>query len=141
MKITSKTNDRSTGFSVRMTPLIDVVFLLMIFFIMTLKFQEEEGVLKNRLPLKGDQNIVELKKDWETVFIKLATENGKLMIYMQERVVDSYTSLLGKLNLLPQQIMIVIEPEKKVPYKYVIGVYNTCLKAKKSNIVFSASPR
>ena len=68
-------------------------------------------------------------------------ENGKIKFHLQERIIYSYASLLANLNLLPHEIMIVIEPESKVKYKYVIAVYNICLKANKSNIVFSAYPR
>jgi len=141
MKISAKSTDENITFAVRMTPLIDVIFLLMIFFIMTLKFSDEEGVLKNVLPVKGDQIILEPQQDWETVRIKLAVENGKIKFHLQERIIYSYASLLANLNLLPQGIMIVIEPQSKIKYKYVIAVYNTCLKANKSNIVFSAYPR
>jgi hypothetical protein len=31
----------------------------------------------------------------------------------------------------------VIEPEEKVAYKHVISVFNTCVKAKKTNISFT----
>ena len=37
-------------YAISMTPLIDVIFLLMIFFLMTINFQKPEGVLDNRLP-------------------------------------------------------------------------------------------
>jgi biopolymer transport protein ExbD len=140
MKLPVRSTDSGSEFSVQMTPLIDVIFLLMIFFVMTMKFQELEGVIKSRLPEKGDQSFSEYQKDWETVRIHLATENGRFTIYLQERIVYSQEALLSYLNRLPPQIMIVIEPEAKVLYKHVIGVYNTCLKSKKSNIVFSARP-
>ncbi len=62
-----------------------------------------------------------------------------MKMHLQERVVVSYENLLSSLDLLPQEIMLVIEPEPQVPYKYVIGVYDTCIKAEKTNIVFAIS--
>ena len=142
MKIPIRATKNKVSFSVRMTPLIDVIFLLLIFFILAIRLEKPEGVLENILPVSDGQSIAEQQKDWEVVKlrVKLITEGGQLKIYLQERVVYTYKDLLSYLNMLPQEIMLVIEPEAKVPYKYVIGVYNTCIKAKKSNIVFAISP-
>ncbi len=142
MKIPIKATKNKVSFSVRMTPLIDVIFLLLIFFILAIRLEKPEGVLENILPESDTHGIAEQQKDWEVVKlrIKLITEGEQLKIYLQERVVYTYKDLLSYLNMLPQEIMLVIEPESKVPYKYVIGVYNTCIKAKKSNIVFAISP-
>ena len=142
MKTPIKATKNKVTFSVRMTPLIDVIFLLLIFFILAIRIEKPEGVLENILPVSDGQSIAEQQKDWEVVKlrIKLITEGDQLKIYLQERVVYTYKDLLSYLNMLPQEIMLVIEPEAKVPYKYVIGVYNTCIKAKKSNIVFAISP-
>ena len=142
MKIPIKATKNKVSFSVRMTPLIDVIFLLMIFFILAIRIEKPEGVLENILPESDVHGIAEQQKDWEVVKlrVKLITEGEQLKIYLQERVIYTYKDLLSYLNMLPQEIMLVIEPEAKVPYKYVIGVYNTCIKAKKSNIVFAISP-
>ncbi|MCK5421372.1 MAG: biopolymer transporter ExbD [Deltaproteobacteria bacterium] len=142
MKTPIKATKNKVTFSVRMTPLIDVIFLLLIFFILAIRLEKPEGVLENILPVSDGQSIAEQQKDWEVVKlrVKLITEGEQLKIYLQERVVYTYKDLLSYLNMLPQEIMLVIEPESKVPYKYVIGVYNTCIKAKKSNIVFAISP-
>ena len=141
MKLPIRTGDKNINFSVRMTPLIDVIFLLMIFFIMTIRFVEPEGSLENRFPEKAGQGITDQKKDWEVVRIKvkLVRDGNLFKIYLQERVLNSYDDLLSYLELLPDKILIVIEPELTVPYKYVIGIYNTCLKSKKTNIVFTVA--
>ena len=142
MKVPIKATKSKVSFSVRMTPLIDVIFLLLIFFILVIKLEKPEGVLENILPQSDVHGVANQQKDWEVVKlrVKLITEGEQLKIYLQERVVYTYKDLLSYLNMLPQEIMLVIEPESKVPYKYVIGVYNTCIKAKKTNIVFAISP-
>lgn len=137
-----KYDDRiQSRFTINITPLIDVIFLLMIFFIMTINLNLAEGVLDNRLPQISSQNIADSPQDWEIVRlkIKLIRSDGRLKIYLQERVVYSYTDLLYYLNRLPEDIQIVMEPNDDVPYKHVIGVYNTCLKSHKRNIVFGVS--
>ena len=113
--------------------------LFMIFFLMTINVQKIEGVLSNRLPQISSQDSHDPSKDWETVRlrIKMIRENKQLKIYLQERVVFTYTDLLYYLDQLPENILIAIEPNDNVPYKHVIGVFNSCLKSKKKNIVFS----
>jgi len=122
-----------------MTPLIDVVFLLMIFFIMTLNFLEPEGILENRLPETARRTATDQQKDWEIVRIHLYDDSVRPRIYLQEREINDLKDLLNSLNLLPRDIMIVIDPDSKVAYKHVIDIYNTCLKSKKTNIAFSIS--
>ena len=139
MKPPLKSTYIGTNFTVRMTPLIDVVFLLMIFFIMTLNFLEPEGILENRMPETARRIATEQQKDWETVRIHIAHDSVRPRISLQEREIRDIKDLLRNLNLLPRDIMIIIDPDSKVAYKHVIDIYNTCLKSKKTNIAFSIS--
>lgn len=143
MKLPIKATSSSVSLAVRMIPLIDVIFLLLIFFMLTIRLEKPEGVLENILPESDTHGVADQQTDWEVVKlrIKLIKEEGQFKIYLQERVVHTYEELLTYLNMLPEEIMLVIEPESKVPFKYVIGVYNTCLKSKKPNIIFAISPR
>jgi biopolymer transport protein ExbD len=120
-----------------MTPLIDVIFLLMIFFIMTLNFLVPEGVLENRLPDTQSEVRPDREKDWEVVRIHVARGKEGPQIYLQERMVTGLPDLLRNLHRLPRDIIVVIEPEPKVAYKHVISIFNTCVKAKKTNISFT----
>ncbi len=140
MKIPIKATSDKIGFSIKMTPMIDVIFLLMIFFIMTLNIQDPEGFLKNRLPDQTAPTVSDRQTDWEVVRIHLAVRKGQPHIFLQKRLINDLPDLLRNLNLLPRDIMIVIEPESKIAYKHVIGVYDTCLKSQKTNIVFSVPP-
>ncbi|MBT8339649.1 MAG: biopolymer transporter ExbD [Desulfatitalea sp.] len=141
MKLKCQTRNIQNRYGINMTPLIDVVFLLMIFFLMTINFQRTEGALDNQLPRIGSQNATDNAKDWETVRlrIKMIKQSSQMKIYLQERAVFSYSDLIFYLDQLPDDILLVIEPDNEVFYKYVIGVYDACLKSEKQNIVFSMS--
>jgi len=139
MKLPLKAHRGPKNLAIRMTPLIDVIFLLLIFFIMTIHFQRPEGVLANRLPEKGGQSITE-QQDWEIVRLRIRlsiTDDDMPGILLQDRKVHSYEELQEFVAMLPEDVLLVVEPQARVPYRHVIGVYNTCLKAEKSNIVFS----
>ena len=137
MKVPTKATSDGRRITIMMTPLIDVIFLLMIFFIMTLNFLVPEGVLENRLPDRANAATPDREKDWEVVRIHVARGREGPQIYMQERLVSGLPDLLSNLRRLPRDIIVVIEPEPKVAYKHVIGVFNTCVKAKKTNISFT----
>ena len=139
MRLRNRQDDYQKKNSINITPLIDVIFLLMIFFLMTINFDRSEGVLENRLPQVSDQESQETPLDYETVRlrIKMIKDQTLMKIYLQERVVFNYEDLKYYLDQLPQNILIIFEPSDNVPYKHVIGVYDTCLKSKKENIVFS----
>jgi len=137
MKLPTKATDNKGRLVIMMTPLIDVIFLLMIFFIMTLNFLVPEGILENRLPDQARTEKYEREKDWEVVKIHVARGREGPQIYLQERRVAGLSDLLLNLHRLPRDIIVVIEPEAKVAYKHVISVFNTCIKAKKTNISFT----
>ncbi len=137
MKLPTKATSRDRRLAIMMTPLIDVIFLLMIFFIMTLNFLVPEGVLENRLPDQARADTSEREKDWEVVRIHVARGKEAPQIYLQERKVTGLPDLLLNLHRLPRDVVVVIEPEAKVAYKHVISVFNTCVKAKKTNISFT----
>ena len=138
MKLRSQQRPRGR-LGVSMTPLIDVVFLLMIFFLLTINFEEPEPVLTNRLPQIGSQDSADPTQDWETVELRIAMVRGgdAVRLHLAERVVESYDALLGYLAVLPDDVQIVIDAADDVPYQHLIGVYNTCLKSGKADIVFS----
>jgi biopolymer transport protein ExbD len=141
MRVPRRPEGDRTSISLRMTSLIDCFFLLMIFFLLTIKFQAPEGVLQNRLPqIDAPGGIAQPQQAREIVKlrIKLAISGGQQpKIYLQDRPVTSYGDLALYLGKLPADTLLVIEPEPRVPYKYVIGTYNTCLKAQRPNIVFA----
>ena len=140
MRVPRRPSGDRTNTSFRMTSLIDCFFLLMVFFLLTIKFHAPEGILQNRLPQTDAPGIAQPREDVEIVKlrIKLAITGGEEpKIYLQERPLTSYDDLGLYLGKLPADTLLVIEPEPKVPYKYVIGTYNTCLKAQRRNIVFA----
>lgn len=137
MKVPTRATGSKGRFAIMMTPLIDVIFLLMIFFIMTLNFLVPEGVLENRLPDLAEQAALDRQKDWEVVRIHVATGKDRPQIYLQERRISGLAELLSDLLRLPRDVIVVIEPEPKVAYKHVISVFNTCVKAEKTNLSFT----
>ncbi len=139
MKLKNQQRSTSGLLSVSMTPLIDVVFLLMVFFLMTINFEKPELVFDNRLPQLGTANSEDPSKEFEQVELRLeiARQGGRLRLFLDDRTIDNYVDLVGYLTQLPDEVLIIIDAANDVPYKHLIGVYNSCLQAGKQEIVFS----
>ncbi|MDR1959710.1 MAG: biopolymer transporter ExbD [Planctomycetaceae bacterium] len=84
-----------------MTPMIDVVFLLMIFFVFTFKIVKQEGDFSIKMPLSGGNSSSLSLDTSEPVRIRLlADSNGELAsIMMGDR------SLGTSFTILRQQVM------------------------------------
>ena len=73
-----KIRNRGAESSLNMTSMIDVVFLLLIFFVMTFKIVELEGDFSVRMPLAGSDSMTMDPTDLPLKLRLQADENGKL---------------------------------------------------------------
>ena len=92
-KIVERLKTRSGGIKLNMTPMIDVVFLLLVFFVTTAKFRPQEGRLPMLLPppqggQAGEFSLI------EPLVIKLDTQGGSLIVEIEGRqfVYDDVTT-------------------------------------------------
>ncbi len=76
MKIRNRGEAEKSGLN--MTSMIDVVFLLLIFFVMTFKIVELEGDFSVRMPLAGNESMTTDPTDLPLKLRLQADENGKL---------------------------------------------------------------
>ena len=76
MKIRNRGEAEKSGLN--MTSMIDVVFLLLIFFVMTFKIVELEGDFSVRMPLAGSDSMTMDPTDLPLKLRLQADENGKL---------------------------------------------------------------
>ncbi|MGB5866505.1 MAG: biopolymer transporter ExbD [Arcobacteraceae bacterium] len=110
-----------------LTPVIDVVFILLIFFIVSSVFKKDELALILDLP---NSNAKEMKVDKEQVFIEL-TEN-KLAI---KGIEVSFDSLEDNLKAIEnKQKSVIVRIDKKVQYQRVIKVLDLLQKYDLTNL-------
>ena len=76
MKIRNREEAQKNELS--MTSMIDIVFLLLVFFVMTFKIVELEGDFSVRMPLAGDQSVAMDPTDLPLKLRLRADGNGKL---------------------------------------------------------------
>lgn len=118
---------RRESLSLDLTPVIDVVFILLIFFIVTSVFKKEELALMLDLPSSNAKEM-EIKK--EQVFIELS--QNKLAI---KGIEVSFESLEDNLKAIKnKENPVIVRIDKKVQYERVVKVLDLLQKYNLTNL-------
>ena len=138
---------RSTNLQPPMTPMIDVTFQLLLFFLLTCEFRESEGVIPGTLPVIGDGRIVMIPPPQaDPIQIRLIpSADRQSASYELTGVSTVITSPreLGKLlkvrqeQLGSREVPVVIYPRPDVPWGFVVEAFNQANKARFQKIGFA----
>src|SRR5690606_33890606 len=110
-----------------LTPIIDVVFILLIFFLVTSVFKKEELALMLDLP-KANAKELAVKK--EQIFIELSAD--KLAI---KGIEVSFESLEDNLKAIENKNdAVIVRIDKKVPYERDVKVLDLLQKYSLNNL-------
>jgi len=141
--------DRHGRLDVKMTPMIDVIFLLLIFFVCTASFQAPEQVLPAQMPSSGATAV--------EVEIPEVADLGEIVVKVLWRRIDGewearweidgrrYESLadvaavLHKIREVKADLPVILDVEPPVPMEHVIDVHDVCLKVGLEQVQFAAS--
>lgn len=118
---------RREALGLDLTPIIDVVFILLIFFIVSSVFKKDELALILDLP---SSSAKEMKIDKDQVFIELSSE--KLAIKGIEVSFDSLEDNLKAIENKNKSVIVRID--KKVEYKRVVRVLDLLQKYNLTNL-------
>ena len=129
-----------------MTPMIDVVFLLLIFFVCTASFRLPEQILPSDLSAPGrtpaEEPIEQDLVDLEEVIIKV-TQNGEDTGWeINETRYDSLGEVrrvLAALAQLETDLPVILDVAGDVPLGHVIDVYDLCRGVGFERVQFAAS--
>jgi len=141
MKLKHKDDVRA---AVDMTPMIDCVFLLLVFFMVSTTFNKQEADISFALPGTASQSDAVEIPDEQIIQI---TEAGN--VFLNDLEYDSpadpdMPELVKTLILFRQTAeankvpaMITIAPEDNVRQQRVVDVLNACTAAKIANVTFA----
>jgi len=137
---------RRSEFESNMTPMIDVVFLLLVFFLWTSSFQITEYALPTDVAVAGgSQQPVETppeQSDLPPVVIKIVNQGGRigwLIDGQSQRDLAAVGQTLGQLSALSFDVPVILDVEGNVPLGNVIDVYDLCLQKNFDTVQFAAS--
>ncbi|MFH1022557.1 MAG: biopolymer transporter ExbD [Planctomycetota bacterium] len=124
--------------------MIDVTFLLLIFFVVSARFKAPEGNLETHLPKdKGMMNVAHkvLISEVEDIRIRVVKDGIRVKTFINKQVCVDEEDLYKRLSSLHQQFpekMVVIEGEPKVPFQPIVTAINACVKAGVTKMNFAA---
>jgi biopolymer transport protein ExbD len=135
MKSVFNTGSRAATVDSVMTPMIDVVFLLLIFFLTTASFQKLEKQLpaasasEPNAPPSGtsEQPIESEVADFNDIVIKLTMANNGVRYALQANPVPTFEELASRLQAILRirnDVPVIIEPDNFVPAGEAIRVYD-----------------
>lgn len=139
-----------------LTPMIDIVFQLLLFFILTTEFRMEEGLITATLPEKGE-GIDEVVKT-KDIIVNLRPVGLRGVAYF---ISDENVSRVSDPNDIPKQqgaaaellkrleerrdqykldikdSLVIIKPSGDVRWQYIVEAFNQVVRAKFEKIAFA----
>jgi biopolymer transport protein ExbD len=112
--------------SLSLTPLIDIVFLLLIFFLVATRFAEEERELDVVLPSASEAKPLSAKP--REVFVNIDKEGA---YFVHSKVVDliQLEDILAQASAdNPGTQSVIIRADEACSWKFVVAVMNLCNK-------------
>ena len=146
MKTPERTR-RDGDLELNLTSMIDVIFLLLIFFVFTSDFKEPEKRLPTNLSLPGaiarDRVEPQERRDLDKVVARVFLAPGGRAVYSVngERVANlaALESTLEALRELDPNVPVVIAPERDVPLESALDVYDVSRRVGLGRVQFAAS--
>ena len=105
------------------TPLVDVVFLLLLFFALTLHFSPEEAITVE-LPTSSSA-----EKQSETTIILTMTPEGGIHLNDMEIPIESLEMELGKLRMLNDERSVQVRTDHQVAIGKVVAIVDAIRSA------------
>ncbi len=112
----------------QMTPMIDVTFQLLLFFLLTMTFQKSEGHIPAELPADGENSGIVTTPDPLWVYVKASESGPKILIQDEHNYIENWRGLREKLDAKYQvhkndKIPIYIMPDKDALWAHSINAY------------------
>jgi biopolymer transport protein ExbD len=112
-----------------MMPLIDIVFLLLIFFLMTSHFEQQERELKAMLPEVAEAQPLAMTQE----LVINITPEGKYVVGQQQHSEGQLAALLAQTHRTNPHRSVLIRGDGRAAWKHGVRVMSLCNKAKITN--------
>ena len=119
-----------------LAPMIDVVFLLLIFFMCTTTFKKLEKDLPSKMPEVGRG----AQQDFDPVRILVSKAAKGVLVTCNDQPCATIDDLVGRLRALRAiaNVPVVIEGQPTVPFGYMVASLDACYQADFQRVAFSA---
>lgn len=142
------TTHGNESIELKMTPMIDVVFLLLVFFIWTSSFELPEFDLPSAIaePPQGGTEVADQQSPAEVfdeIVIRLSLREASVVIEMNGQPVsdnDDLKSRIAEIVSLGVQPPVIIDPSDQIRVGTAVSVYDAARAAGADRVLFAAQP-
>jgi biopolymer transport protein ExbD len=132
--------------SLSMTPMIDVVFLLLVFFVCAATGQIRELLLPTDLAAGAvsSSEPVEMETPLGEVWLRLRLKGGRTIVDLEGTDYEDFGRLQETLQALAAtapEIPVILDIQPDVPLGEVIRVYDACQASGFESVHFAADPQ
>lgn len=140
MRLTSHKAQRGSKLELSMTSMIDVVFLLLIFFMTTATFRKTEKELDPAIQVKK-KAASNLKNDFEPTIIDVTERSGRFVYLVGENELTEYDDLLALLQQFDNKtdgafVRVSDEP----PFEMAAKAVHACKEAGYIGVTYEPNP-
>jgi biopolymer transport protein ExbD len=136
MKFRKQTHLEAMGLQI--APLVDVLILLLAFFILTWKFSRIETEIDISLPA-AEKTKQELQREYNEIIINVHAD-GRVVVDSQpydDAKLEARLSNIAKIN---KNVAVIVRGDQATPYKHIVQVLDTCKKSGVWNVSFMTKP-
>ena len=139
----------SGSLELKMTPMIDVVFLLLVFFVWTSSFELPEFDLPSAIaqpPSGGSEISTEQPppaEAFDEIVIRLSLREARLMIELNDQSFDDVAALrarMAEILALGVQPPVIVDPSDEITMNVAVQVYDAARAAGADRVLFAAQP-
>lgn len=138
----------STDLDAAMTPMIDVVFLLLVFFVWTVSFQVVEQILPSQMSSQLGDQPSEMQEpppeaDFENLVVHIGWDGQQPLWSLNEQPLASSDALRQRLmvvSAIKEDAPVILHPDGQVPLGYVIQAYDWSKQAGFQKVSFAVNP-
>lgn len=134
MNFRGSIQNNAPGFQI--APMVDIVFLLLIFFLVTWNFSRSETELDVKVPKAREGK--ETRRAVGEVIINVKTNGTVVMNRRQMGTTELQDTLQKIASLYPDQA-VILRGDENTDYRHVVEVLDICRRANIWNVAFATS--
>ena len=139
MKLTRQ-HTKPGSMRLNMASMVDVVFLLLIFFMCTTSFQRPEERLPAPLPRASSVAKPSPGDDFEPIRIRIEGAGDTFSLRLNDSATTGMGDLLNKLIALHAlaDVPVIISADEDIDFEHCVKILDLCIKAKFTKVAFRA---
>ena len=126
-------SELSDDTEIDMTPMLDIVFIMLIFFIVSMSFAKETGVTVNRPSAQTAKH-----QDTANIFVAI-TDKNEIWIDKRELDIRTVRTVIEKLHITNPEGAVIIQADKNAPTGLLVRVMDQIRLAGVQDIAVAAA--